>query len=348
MIHDDTISAPEIKADYKVTPRRLAGMIEMFANSEKKRPIMIWSPPGVGKSQTAQTVADKMKREYIDIRALLLDPVDLRGLPWKDEENRTRWAAPIFLPATESQEKHLINLEELPSAPPMVQAALYQLVLDRKCGEYTLPKNAYIIACGNRETDRGVSYRMSSALASRFVHIEVKVDHTEWLEWGVEHGIAGEVLFFIQLRPDLLHSFNPQSAEHAFPTPRTWEFVSDIYKDMDKMDAVSERALYRGTVGEGAAIEFVSFLQVMRDLPHPQLIIDNPHTAEIPSDISVLLALCGSLYRIADDENFESIVTFAERLSPEIGEFLIGCCLKHYPNLAANSNYIKYIINQLG
>ena len=140
---------------------------------------------------------------------LLLDPVDLRGIPWRDGADRTRWAPPAFLPPSDADGSWLINLEELPSALPMVQAALYQLVLDRKCGEYELPEGAALIACGNREGDRGVVHRMPTPLASRFVHLEIRVDATDWCAWGAANGIAPEVLFFVSMRPELLHAFNP-------------------------------------------------------------------------------------------------------------------------------------------
>ena len=139
--------------------------------------------------------------------------------PWRDGADRTRWAPPAFLPPTDDPGRWLINLEELPSAVQMVQAALYQLVLDRKVGEYELPEGASLIACGNRESDRGVVHRMPTPLASRFVHLEIRVDAQDWLAWGAANGIAPEVLFYIQMRPDMLHQFDPQSREKAFCCP---------------------------------------------------------------------------------------------------------------------------------
>ena len=108
----------------------------------------------------ARQVASDHGYNYVDIRALLLDPVDLRGIPWRDEDGRTRWAPPVFLPPTASTALWLLNLEELASCVPMVQAALYQLSLERKCGEYELPEGASIIACSNRENDRGIVHRI--------------------------------------------------------------------------------------------------------------------------------------------------------------------------------------------
>ena len=209
MTEPDTISA-----DYSLRPSELASTLALLV--EARQPVVVWGAPGCAKSQIAQQVAAQAGREYVDVRALLLDPVDLRGIPWRDGADRTRWAPPAFLPPSDADGSWLINLEELPSALPMVQAALYQLVLDRKCGEYELPEGAALIACGNREGDRGVVHRMPTPLASRFVHLEIRVDAADWCAWGAANGIAPEVLFFVSMRPELLHAFNPQSTEKAF------------------------------------------------------------------------------------------------------------------------------------
>ena len=322
MTDPDTISA-----DYTLRPSELAATLALLV--EARQPTLVWGPPGTAKSMIAQQVAADAGRRYVDVRALLLDPVDLRGIPWRDSADRTRWAPPAFLPPTDDPGRWLINLEELPSAVQMVQAAqaaLYQLVLDRKVGEYELPEGASLIACGNRESDRGVVHRMPTPLASRFVHLEIRVDAQDWLAWGAANGIAPEVLFYIQMRPDMLHLFDPQSREKAFCCPRTWEMVSNIVNRRNGLDPSVERALFRGTVGEAAAVEFSAFLEVWRELPHPRAVIDDPENAVVPENASALIALCGSLYRMADGINLGAIVTYATRLRREIGEFLVGSC----------------------
>ena len=236
----------------------------------------------------------------------------------------------------------LINLEELPSCVPMVQAALYQLALERKVGEYELPEGASLIACGNREGDRGVVHRMPTPLASRFVHLEIRVDAEDWLVWGAANGIAPEVLFFVQLEPTLLHQFDPQSKEKAFPCPRTWEFTSNIVHRRNGLDPAVERALFRGTIGEAAAVEFAAFLKVWRELPHPRAVINDPENADIPENASALMALCGSLYRLAKDVNFDAIVTYSTRLRREVGEFLVGSCVRREPALQRSPAFIRW------
>ncbi len=329
-----------VSADYTLRPSELASTLSLLV--EARQPCIVWGPPGAAKSQIAQQVAAAAGRTYVDVRALLLDPVDLRGIPWRDPDGRTRWAPPAFLPPSDDAGSWLINLEELPSAVPMVQAALYQLVLDRKVGEYELPEGASLIACGNREGDRGVVNRMPTPLASRFVHLEINVDAGDWCAWGAANGIAPEVLFFIQLRPDLLHTFDPQSRERAFACPRTWEFASGIVKRRNGLDPAAERALLRGAVGEAAAIELCAFLQVWRELPHPRAVLDDPDNADVPDNASALIALCGSLYRLASDVNLDAIVTYAERLRREVGEFLVGSCIRRDPALQRTPAFIRW------
>ena len=336
----------KISADYTLRPSELASVLALLV--EARQPVVVWGPPGAAKSQIAQQVAAATNRRYVDVRALLLDPVDLRGIPWRDADDRTRWATPVFLPPSDDAGRWLINLEELPSAVPMVQAALYQLVLDRKVGEYELPEGASLIACGNRETDRGVVHRMPTPLASRFVHLEIRVDVEDWLAWGAANGIVSEALFFVAYRPDLLHCFDPQSTERAFPCPRSWEAVSNIVKHRNGLDPATERALFRGTVGEAAAVEFSAFLKVWRELPHPRAVLNDPSNADIPENASALMALCGSLYRLATDVTIDAIVTFAERLRREVGESLVGACVRRDPGLQRSPAFIRWVAARTG
>ena len=335
------MTLPEtISADYTLRPIELAEVLALLV--EARQPTMVWGPPGAAKSMIARQVATAANRQYVDVRALLLDPVDLRGIPWRDSADRTRWAPPVFLPPSDDPGLWLINLEELPSAVPMVQAALYQLFLERKCGEYELPEGASLIACGNRDADRAVVHRMPTPLSNRLVHLEIRVDARDWCSWGAANGIAPEVLFFIELEPDLLHRFEPQSRENAFPSPRSWEFASNIVKRRNGLDPATERALFRGTVGEAAAVEFTSFLKVWRELPHPRAVLSDPGNADIPENASTLMALCGSLYRMASDVTLDAIVTYATRLRREVGESLVGACVRREPALQRSPAFIRW------
>ena len=181
---------------------------------EAKRPVMLWGAPGVGKSDVVAQVAEKRGVELRDVRLSLLDPVDLKGFPIPDHDNKQMtWLPPHFLPAmTVKKARALLNtkdgkktalpdhlmpndsqgilfLDELPSAPQAVQAAAYQLILNREIGNYTLPEGWAIIAAGNREEDRAVVHKMPSALANRFVHLNFDIHLDDWCEWALDNGI---------------------------------------------------------------------------------------------------------------------------------------------------------------
>ena len=122
-----------------------------------RQPVFLWGPPGVGKSRLVADVARRQGRKLYDLRAVLLDPVDLRGLPRISDEGITSWCVPEFLPHPQDTEEGILFLDELNAAPPLVQAACYQLILDRRVGQYRLPDGWAVVAAGNRESDRAVT-----------------------------------------------------------------------------------------------------------------------------------------------------------------------------------------------
>ena len=288
------------------------------------QPVFIWGAPGVGKSQVVAQVAGELGLELTDIRTVLLDPVDLRGLP-SVRGDVAHWCPPSFLP---TEGEGILFLDELNAAPPLVQAACYQLVLDRRVGEYVLPDGWIVVAAGNRETDRAVTHRMPSALANRFVHLDFSVDVAAWLQWAESAGIGEEVLAFIRFRPKLLHDFDPKKDVKAFPSPRSWEFAARILASAP--DPEVELSLLKGTVGPGAAAEFAGFSRMFRQLPDPDAVINHPDTATVPEEPATLYALCEALAKRAGAETAENIVTYASRLPSEFGVLLVRDAVKNH------------------
>lgn len=298
-----------------------------------KQPAYLWGAPGVGKSQVVAQVAAELGLQLVDVRAVLLDPVDLRGLPHVNGDGRAHWAIPEFLPRDGAG---ILFLDELNAAPPLVQAACYQLVLDRKLGDYELPAGWTIIAAGNRESDRAVTSRMPTPLANRFLHIDFDIDVNDWAKWAVGAGLEMPVVGFVRFRPNLLHEFdarkNNEGAAKAFPSPRSWEFVSNILKNKPAKEI--EYDLVAGAVGQGAAAELLGFLRIFRGLPNPDLVIMNPDKADVPTDPATLYALCGALSRKASDQTIGRLVQYADRIPAEFSVLLINDCIEQNPALA--------------
>lgn len=313
-----------------------------------RRPFFLHGAPGVGKSDTLRQAGNELDVEVRDIRATLLDPVDLRGLPTIAENEdgskfkQTLWAVPDFLPTTGSG---ILFLDELNAAPQATQAACYQLILDRRLGDYTLPAGWLVCAAGNRETDRAVVHRMPSALANRLVHLDFDVDNDAWTQWALGADIMTEVIAFLRFRPALLHQFDPAKNEKAFPTPRSWQFVSDLLKK-EPPQAV-EFDLLRGTVGEGAAAELSGFLRVFRNLPNPDSVLMAPATAPVPDmrtkdGPATLYALCGALARKASEQTMPNLVVYANRLPDEFSVLVIRDAERQCPDVRNTRAYIDW------
>jgi len=299
------------------------------------QPTFIWGPPGVGKSQVVAQVAKEIGHKLTDIRTVLLDPVDLRGLPTV-ENGVAKWCPPDFLP---KKGKWIVLLDELNAAPPLVQAACYQLVLDRKIGEYTLPKDCVVIAAGNRETDRAVTSRMPSPLANRFLHLNFEADLEDWVEWALDKEIMTEIIAFLRFRPELLINFDPTRNEKAFPTPRSWEFTSNI---LSANGSDIEYDLVAGIVGEGAATELMGFLKIIRNLPDIDMILMSPAKAAVPDNPAVLYAICGALAKKATEQNMSRVVKYGNRLPAEFSVLLIRDCIKKNEDLTKTRAFIEW------
>jgi hypothetical protein len=285
-------------------------------------PLHIWGPCGVGKSQIVGQVAADLDYRFLDVRAVQLDPVDLRGLP-RIASDQTEWVPPKFLPTTG---KGILFLDELTSAPQMTQAGCYQLVLDRKLGEYVLPEGWVVIAAGNPASERGVHFAMPRPLRNRFVHLELEADLDDWCKWAVKARVRPEIIAFLRFKPELLHSADTTADANAWPTPRSWEMASNVLCGVAKRRNATllsgtsefEAQLLDGTVGEGAASELIGFLRQFRQLPSIDEILLNPATAAVPTETSAQIAVATALGRVLTDNSIGRGLTYLDRMPTEM------------------------------
>ena len=284
---------------------------------KKKRPLFIWGPPGIGKSDIIQQIKDEMEKcHLIDIRLSLWEPTDIKGMPYyAANDNIMKWAPPAELPDAKMAKKYktiILFLDEMNSAAPAVQAAAYQLILNRRVGTYTLPDNVLIVAAGNREADKGVTYRMPAPLANRFVHLEMQEDFDDWFQWAVTNDIHPDVAGYLQFAKKDLYDFDPKSPSRSFATPRSWSFVSELLEDDDDENTTTD--LVSGAVGEGLAVKFMAHRKVASKLPNPTEVLKGKvktlDTKEISAMYSLTVSLCYELKEANDkgDKDFHKKV----------------------------------------
>jgi ABC-type branched-subunit amino acid transport system ATPase component len=251
----------------KEAKKKLTKLIKNPLTADKA--IMMWGPSGVGKSAIVYQIAEELKMKAINIALNKINPVDFMGIPVYDKQtNRMVWATPNIFPYVERDgERGILFLDEINTAPMSVQAAAYQLVLDRKIGEYALPKGWIIIAAGNRSKDKGATYKMPAPLVNRFIaHLNIEPDIDAFTEYAFSKGFEPEIIGFLKWKPDLLHQ-QPTEIEEGtnFPTPRAWEnanLLREVYdNDTEFVEALGE------CINRGVATTFQGYLKVFDKLP---------------------------------------------------------------------------------
>ena len=333
----------QIETRIEVTAGELPELITTAAAAG--RALMIHGSPGLGKSQaTAEGARQEAKRlglstdlvmlsdvprlqepekryGLFDVRLSQCDPVDVGGLPYADKErNIQRRLVADWFPSedrTDIPEYGMLLLEEIPSATQAVQAAAYQLTLDRRIGDKKMKDGWCVVLTGNLMTDGGVVHKMPTPLANRLIHVYVKSDLQSWTAWAIEHNIEPVLIGFLRFRDELLNTFKDhverKSKDHAFATERSWEAINDLITANPNV----HHALLAGSVGNGPATEFLAFREVWQSMPSIDGILMDPANAPVPEETNVRYAVCTALGSRATRDNFDAIVEYVDRMPPD-------------------------------
>ena len=308
-----------------------------------RRPVFMRGSPGIGKSAIMKQATDELGIQLIDMRLSQYDPTDLKGFPDPDRKlKRTNWLPLGTLPYDKDSEG-IVFLDELTSASPSVQAVAYQLVFDFAIGEYKLPPKWSVMAAGNRETDRAVVHRMSTALISRFVIVDIETNVEAFAKYAVPYGIKPMVLAYLNFQQTSLNTFDPATPAQSYACPRTWMFANDTIINTE-LSANIKRELLVGTIGEGTTTSFLNFCQLANDLPEMSSILKTPKTAKLPANISAKFAVTTSLALSANLKTFPAMMQYMERLDKEMQCLFIRDSTRRSPELAETKEFTAWLI----
>lgn len=316
---------------------------EIHSNAQANIPTMIWGAPGLGKSQIVYQYADSIGAKLFELRANLFDPVDVRGglkvVEQADGSYRTKYGVPEDYPDANYIGPVVLFIDELPNAPKATQNALLQLILDKKLGTYHLPPQTVIVAAGNRAADRASVSEMPTPVKNRFAHYEVTANIDDWVQWALKSGVNSTLIGYLRYRPQYLHAMDTK--ENAFPTPRSWDMLN---RKLSHMSADKEAQVVgaAAVIGDAQAADFIAYRDVESQMPDIDDIIKRPTQAAIPTETSVIWAVCGALASRADANTFDAIIKYAQRMPAEYQVVVLKDSIAKDKSLGRDVAFLKW------
>lgn len=319
----------DIKSSVLAIFRQTSGMVPF-----------IKGPPGAGKTALALDIFHALgipQPNILVLRPSLREAVDFLGVP-RVVGDVSQWSPPAEIHQLRDGRWGVL-IDELSDATTSVQNVMCGLVFDRQVGKIAFSPDVYLIATGNRTRDRSGANRVVSKLSNRTLNLQFDADVDDWAEWAQGAGIDPMLVQFLRFRPALLDAFDPDA--ESSPTPRQWEKVSRIPPDLPR-DCYIE--LLSGLVGEGAAAEYLSFREIIRDLPNTEEALAQPLRAPVPRDPAILYAYVGALAMVCNAANLDKLLLYVRRLPPEFGVMLLRDAQRRSPEIRHSRAYRQWAI----
>jgi len=308
----------------------------------RKRAMFLKGKSGIGKSQCVHQAAALLAEHIpnwqgvIDIRLSQKEPTDLCGLPYV-ADGKTFYAKPGFMP--EEGTSGIIFFDEITSAPPAVQAASYQYILDRCLGEHRIPDGWMIVCAGNLTSDRGITFQIAAPLLNRMCEVEVTTVLDDFINYALPAGLKPEICSFLKDRPDLLHKFEGKGAIEPFPSPRSWFAVGD---SMDLQLQPEDRIeVFKGDIGYEAASTFEVHLRFWETLPRIDDILDGKPVS-ISKDIQVQYAIVMGIASRVSAENFDNVWKVLKDLPKEMQTLCVKLAYKRDKGLVGSPAFVAW------
>jgi hypothetical protein len=255
----------------------------------------IWGHRGLGKSSMIRQLCEENNMGFIDFRASQVEASDLRGLPDRvdgrtvylppadmpigdltiEEITKRVGTRPTYSGVTPTAadleavrkynltrtalqphyQRGILFLDELNRAQDDVLQSAFQLVLDRRTGQYVLPPGWFVVAAGNYNEGYVTNGFTDPAFLNRFTHLTLSDGEStleEWVQYmALMHGgAASDVIEFAS--HNIKHLDGDLKGELGFtiqPSRRSWDAVVRV-----------EQACQQGKFNDSARAEVIAGL----------------------------------------------------------------------------------------
>lgn len=304
-----------------------------------KRAVHIEGPPGGGKTQLVEQVADELGVQFIHkhIPTMLVEDF---SIPMPEGDAITHKVVDWYPRDVNSE--GILLYDEMPQGGNDLQKLIANQIQERELHGHKLPDGWQIVMTGNRISDRAGANRILSHLRNRMTVLSFDTHIDDWTAHAMASGVRPEVIALNRMHPNLLHDYHPN--REGNPSPRAWiEGVSDV---MGSIPKEAEYEVFAGAVGEAAASEFMAMLKTSRTMPNIETILTSPTTAQIPAEGDAFLMTCyalsGALSHRADVDNFSNILTYLTRLPNDFNVLTVTLAMRKNKDLAETGAFTQW------
>lgn len=306
------------------------------------RKVLLQSSPGCGKTEIVKQVAIELNYDILILHPVVCDPVDFKGFPFV-ASNGTADFIPFgnLLQMIQANKPLIVFGDDIGQSAQSVQAALMQIIQERKINGREISKEVRFIAATNRRKDNAGVGNLITPLLNRFDTIlELEVDSNDWCQWAMTRNLPIELISFIRFKPDSLSNFRAEKDIKNFSSPRSCEALGKWIQQ-----GVTDFEVWQGCVGEAFAVEFSSFYKMFLSISHlPDQVFNTPRKAEVPSKPDIVYALMGVLAKRCNDNNIDNLFIYMDRLPIEYQVVIVSNLISSKPEMTSTKAYIDWCI----
>jgi len=312
--------------------------------------LVVYGPPGCGKTQIAQQTAKDMSLDYAEMLLAGRDIGDLM-MPYVDpDEKKLTFHYNPSIPLVGNSEfsaPTMLNIDEFSGAQRLMQNVLLKVLDEHKVGEAKLRPDVWIMATGNRSWDMAHTEQISAALSNRASFVTVEPDLQAFLHYGVAHNFHPIVLSWVRFDEENLFHFSREAfmaGDVAFPSPRANERLSNLMHTKDRSGISDDifRNLCAGTIGTARGVKFSGFVKIANDMPDLDALLAG-QSQPTPKDPAVVYATVYALVQKITRPNLQHALNYVEKFEPEWSQMFVSAVTSAQPTITTNAVWGKFV-----
>jgi hypothetical protein len=328
------------------------------------RPTLVLSPPGSGKTETAERMAKALGRRFVPFELGLTVPEEVGGVPVRDPATGAVVRFPLGPIRIACEQPSLLLIDEVTRADATRQGAAMTGVNERRWGDHQLHPGTVIMLAGN-EPDSGGVFSILDALLNRCCVVRLRTERDEvrnYLRGGVNPNgdplaplppnaaqiFASEKVRLQTLWADYSEGRTEMISEEPpkgfSETGALWPSGRAVVHACTRLAARAARGMaindeagiahVGGTVGREVGVLWDRLNDLAGKLPSIAEINQSPDTAKIPPDVEASIASLGMLPQLSPNALWVYLARYPDAFA-EIKAAAAKRCQRIMPTNAA-------------